>query len=136
MILTFLLFALVTLRLHPDIPAARWLHLNLVERPVAAMQRMERHHWIALVLLLGLGGAGLAAEVAWLLALDSALIIDLTLAAWTLSTARGLRTGWRATGDRLLRSAAPPHRRARPRQPRRATPRPVANDDGEARRAA
>ena len=136
MILTFLLFALVILRLHPDIAAARWLHLNLVERPAAAMQRMERHHWIALVLLLGLGGAGLAAEVAWLLALDSALIIDLTLAAWTLSTARGVRTGWRTTDRRVLRSAAPVRRWPRPRRSHKSIPRPAANDDGGARHAA
>jgi len=96
-ILAFLLFATAVIRLHPDTPAARWLHVGLVERPLAALTRMERRHWLALVVLAGLcfaGAAGLTGELAWMLALDSSLYLDLLVAVGLASTLRTARSGW------------------------------------------
>lgn len=137
MVIAFLLFAVAVIRLHPDTPAARWLHEGLVERPVAAFARMERRHWIALFLLVGMATTGVAAELAWLMAMDSAVLIDLTIAVWTFSAVKGFRTGWAIVGGRLASLVGVRRGRPRPRQPHRsASLRPPANDDGEVRHAA
>lgn len=140
MILAFLLFAIAVLRLHPDTPAARWLHLGLVERPLAALARMERRHWIALVVLAGLcfaGAAGVTGELAWMLALDSSLYLDLLVAVGLASTLRTARSGWSGVRTAVGRVTSTIRARPRARQARRVvTPPPAANDDGETRHAA
>lgn len=140
MILAFVLFAVAVLRLHPDTPAAHWLHVALVERPETALARMERRHWIALVVLAGLcfaGAAGVTGELAWMLALDSSLYLDLLVAVGLASTLRTARSGWSVVRTAVGRVTSAIRARPRPRQARRVVAPPrAANDDGETRHAA
>ncbi len=140
MILAVLLFAVLVVRLHPDTPAARWLRDGLVERPLAVFARIERRYVIAALIMLVVGLAGVPAmtgELAWLMATDTSLLIDIAVAAYTLAAARGLRAGWRMTGGRLLASRPKAQSRPRPRSRRpRPAPAPAANDDADHRRAA
>ena len=139
-ILTFLLFALLVLRRHRDTPAGYWLHLVLVERPAAALVGWERRHWIALVVLAGLclaGAAGVTGELAWVLALDSSLYLDLILTVGSASVLRATRTGWSVARTSIRQSTRRVGARPRARRtPRPAAPGRAANDDGEARHAA
>ena len=142
MVVAFLLFAVAVIRLHPDTPAARWLHEGLVERPLAELARMERRHWIALVVLVGLafaGVAGVTGELAWMLALDSSIYVDLMIALWTASVLRGVRGVRSAIRSKFDAGQAAVVRTFRPRQKRDRSSRPCeppANDDGDVRHAA
>jgi hypothetical protein len=83
MILTTLLaLATLVMRLFPQTPAARWLHLHMVELPLALIARLERKHILFLIVavaaaqpLMMMGAADLAMIAAW----DMAIYADVTM---------------------------------------------------------
>ena len=82
------------------------------------------------------GVAGVTGELAWMLAFDSSLYLDILLAVWTASALRGGRIAMSSVHRRLT-VAADPERTARKRAPRVHPLRPApANDEAEERYAA
>lgn len=85
---------MLVMKLFPETPAARLLHLQLVEKPAA----WTRRQLIYAALLVGLCFAGgefvmLAggADMAMLMAWDMAFAFDVMIAAWTAATMGRLR---------------------------------------------
>jgi hypothetical protein len=135
MLAGFLALAILVMRLFPETSLGRSLHFYLVELPLRLARRIERHHLILLVLLLGAGQmfalAG-SAELALAYAADLSIYYDALLTATFVSAAAFLKSAWSvgtaALGRLVRRSkmARPRSRRTRAESPRRGTP---ANDD-------
>ena len=139
MILTALLaLAMLVMRLFPRTPAARWLHLHMVELPLALAGRLERKHILFLVVgiaaaqpLMMMGAADLAMIAAW----DMAIYADVAIAVYAaaaLARTRAAIHHLRSRTRSWLRGR--PVTRARPRTPsaRRRRPEQPAkpsNDD-------
>lgn len=126
---------MLIIKMFPKIPAARALHRAFVEQPAA----WTRRHLIFVGVLLAFVFSGnqllmlAGPEFAMLLAWDTALTIDVAIAAWTAaSLARfaafrdRMLARWRAVRGRAARSRA---LRSRVRSTRR----DAANDDEPAR---
>lgn len=143
-LLTLLIIGII--RGSPNSPVGRALRVYLVEKPVSAALRIERHHqiWLGLiaiaVLLLTAFAAGKFAtlfETDFLFAysLDLSLYLDAVLVASAIAAASRLRTltvimrsrigRWRGVGAAHKRLARP---RARSRRP--AVRRPDNDEDG------
>jgi hypothetical protein len=139
MILTTLLaLATLVMRLFPQTPAARWLHLHMVELPLALIARLERKHILFLIVavaaaqpLMMMGAADLAMIAAW----DMAIYADVTIAVYAaaaLARTRAAIHQLRSRATAWLRGR--PVTRARPRTPSAPRRRPEqatkpANDD-------
>jgi hypothetical protein len=118
---TLLALATLVMRLFPQTPAARWLHLHLVELPLALTARLERKHILFLIVgvaaaqpLMMMGAADLAMIAAW----DMALYVDVAVAAYAaaaLARTRGAIHQLRSRATSWLRGR--PVTRARPRAP-------------------
>ena len=136
MLAGLLALAILVVRLFPETPFARFLHLWLVELPVDLARRIERRHVILVVIILCFGQtlalAG-SAELAFAFAADMSLYADAALAAYLASVAVRLKAMRWACRDALQRIAARlprPRRRSprtRPSAPR--TPKPGNDDD-------
>lgn len=131
-----LLIATLITRLFPATPAARWLHLHLVELPLEVAAKLERRHiWFALILFLLLQAAveiAPAADLMFAIAWDIATYVDIV--AVVSVTAMLSRSRWLAgaVARRLPRLRRPAARARRPQPRRRELP---ANDDDGAGRA-
>ena len=135
------LMAVLTLLmwLLPEAPEVRLLHRWLVDDPLAALARFERHHLFCVVILLGfaVGGAEamavfgvLGPEIVSAFALDAAIYLDAVLVTYALSAAAMAKRSAglaRHVAMAAIRRIRPRARRAR-RQIRR---RPPANDAAE-----
>ena len=124
-----LLIATLIMRLWPETGSARWLHCALVERPMAFLGGLERHHLIFLIVLIVIAQSFAvigSLELLTLTAIDISVYVDAVMTVWTiaaLSRSRGALTAIFARFPRL-RSGKPRQRRAR-----RAVRREASNDD-------
>lgn len=138
MIFAGLLFGIVmTMKLFPEMPAARAMHRAFVEVPLATIAEWDRRHLIfgvvAVVMafscsqtLLMMGASDMLMILAW----DVSLYVDAVIATYTAAVVTRVKGFWQYLKMRALR----PFRSARPRAPRRVrvTARPAANDsDGD-----
>jgi hypothetical protein len=129
--------ATLVMLLFPQTPAARWLHLHMVELPLALLGKLERKHILYLVVgiaaaqpLMMMGAADLAAVIAW----DMAIYVDAAIATYAaamLAKSRAALQHLRARATHWLRR---PLTRARPRTPSAPRRRPdqaakPSNDD-------
>jgi len=133
------LLALTTLvmLLFPQTPAARWLHLHLVELPLALIGRLERKHILYLVVgiaaaqpLMMMGAADLAAVIAW----DMAIYVDAAIATYAAAMLAKSRAALQHLRSRTAYRLRRPFSRARPRTPAAPRRRPEqaakpSNDD-------
>lgn len=138
MTLTALLaLATLVMRLFPETPAARWLHLHMVELPLAVIGKLERKHVLFLIVglaaaqpLMMMGAADLAAVIAW----DMAIYFDVAITAYAAAALAKTRAAWHHLRSRTAYWMRRPFTRARtraPSAPRRRpeqTPKP-SNDD-------
>ena len=143
MILTALLaLATLVMRLFPQVPAARWLHLHLVELPLALLGRLERKHILFLLVglaaaqpLMMMGAADLAAVIAW----DMAIYFDVAVAVYAAAALAKTRAAGHHLRSRTAYWIRRPFTRARtraPSAPRRRpeqNPKPSNDDDRPAR---
>ena len=129
--------AMLIMRLFPGTPAARWLHLHLVELPMALTAKLGRKQAIMLFVCIAAAPslAMFPAEIGLLVAGDLATYVDVMLVAYAtaaLSRSRGLAMAIRARLTR--RPARKPQTVARARRsprPRRvAKPANDGQDDG------
>ena len=125
-----LLLAILVMCLFPATPAAKWLHLHLVELPMAVAAKLERRHVIFILLMILFAQAAAAAlplaDVAALGLWDLAAYVDAVAVASVVAVASRARWIVRAIAASLLRRPnAARARRTRPQ--RRELP---ANDDG------
>lgn len=135
MFLGFMIAITLVMWLAPDSAAGRAMHRNLVERPLEALAKFERHHLIYFVIMLGfmIGGgevfAILGPEAVAAFALDFAIYIDAVLVTYALSAAAMAKR----SASWMKRVIIRPFARIAPRRKRtarRSTPRrSSANDD-------
>jgi hypothetical protein len=130
--------ATFVMMLFPRTPAARWLHLHMVELPLALIARLERKHILFLLVgiaaaqpLMMMGAADLAAVIAW----DMAIYFDVAIAAYAAAALARTRAAWRHLRSRTAYWIRRPFTRARsraPSAPRRRpdqAPKPSNDDD-------
>lgn len=139
MLAGILALVILVVKLFPDTPLARSLHLGFVELPLRLAHRIERKHLILLVILL-CSGQMLAvmgsAELALAYAADMSLYYDAMLTSALAAAATMAKSAWSACTvaiGRFVRgvsSARPRSRRKRAEISRCATP---ANDDDPVR---
>ena len=143
MLIWLALTAMAIMRLWPEIPIARWLHLVLVEAPLRLAAGLERRHLVFLILLLvvlaaggemlALAGPNIGVAIIW----DVATYVDLAaamMAAGALARTRPKYFLLRARISSLVRRIAG-HRRQR--RARRLSKPPAGRDsDGWAARPA
>lgn len=134
---------ILAMRLFPETPFARSVHLHLVERPMAWLSKLERHQLvfflIAVAMLLAAGEiiaiVG-SADVALTLAWDLSLYFDAVAVAAVVAAARQIRIAVRLARARLGALPAVPRmmrRSAREVRPHRRPSAPTsANDDDPA----
>lgn len=136
MVMALLLAGLIAVMLFAaDTSAARWLHSAMVEEPLRLAERLERRHWIFLVIgLLAIEAFAVAlpADLAVLAVWDVALYVDVVIATWTLSAYARVHSAkaWidaRAGQMGRMRRRAMGLRRRRLRRP--PSSRSGANDD-------
>lgn len=103
-----LALAIVVVRLFPETPLARALHLYLVELPLEMARRIERKHIILLVIVLCAGQtlalAG-SVELGLAYAAEMAAYYDALLAASLAAAAARVRGAWLAARTGLARIA-------------------------------
>lgn len=124
--------AMIVMTRFPATPAARWLHLHLVELPLQFASRLKRRDVLMVIILLTAGQSLLMAapiDIALLYAADLSLYADVMLTAWTLQAAGTVKAGWTSLKARLTRRSARP-RSARTRPPRLPA-NEAASDDGD-----
>ena len=136
MVAGFLLLIIVTMKLFPQVPLARALHLMLIELPLRKIAVMDRRHLLFGVILVGmlfasaelimmLGSADIAMVMAW----DASVYVDALLATWALAAVARSKAAWQALVGlvtRPLRGA-----RLRSSRRRRANTGKAANDADE-----
>jgi hypothetical protein len=138
MLLTGLLaLATAIMRLFPETDLGRWLHLHMVELPLATIARLERKHILFLFVVIGaaqplmmMGAADLALVIAW----DMAVYADVALAAYAAAALARTRAAWQHLRSRTAYWLRRPFTRTRPRAPsapRRRPQQPAkpSNDD-------
>lgn len=121
MILTGLLaLATLLMRLFPQTPTARWLHLHMVELPLAALGNLQRKHVLFLILavaaaqpLMMMGAADLAVVIAW----DMTLYVDAAIAVYAAAALARARAAAQQIRARAAYWLGRPFARARPRTP-------------------
>jgi len=133
-----LLFLIATMLLFPGTAMGRLLHEQLVERPLARLQTVRRHHVLFLIGLVALsliagemvvimGSFDLAIVLAW----DISIYVDVVIATSTLAVMGRAKAAWHVLKTKVFRS------RGRARNRARRTSRPgrrshtSANDDDE-----
>jgi hypothetical protein len=138
----FCLALMLVMRLAPDSPFGKALNRQLVEVPLRLLGRMQRHHLIFLIIIVGLTMVGSevifalgTVDFAVIYALDLSLYVDgllMTLALASLARTRSaigvLRVGGTALAARLRRRLGRRRTRAGVRKP----PAKSANDDDPA----
>lgn len=119
-ITALLALATLVMLLFPRTPAARWLHLHLVELPLAWLGKLERKHILFLIVglaaaqpLMMMGAADLAAVVAW----DMAIYFDVAIAAYAAAALAKSRAALHHLRSRTAHWLGRPTARARPRTP-------------------
>ena len=129
--------AMLIMRFFPRTSAARWLHLHLVELPMALAAKLERKQFILLLVCIAAAPslAMFPAEIGLLFAGDLATYVDVMLVAYAaaaLSRSRGLAMAMRARLTRRpARKPQTPARARRSPRPRRADkPANGGQDDG------
>ncbi|GAA0274658.1 hypothetical protein GCM10009127_14030 [Alteraurantiacibacter aestuarii] len=131
----FMAAVMLVLLFAPASAAARLLHRQLVELPLERLARMERHHLIMLMIMVGfmIGGGEIMAlmgpEIIATYALDLSIYLDLVMVSYAVSVARQTRTALahlRGSFSRLLRRPEAGRRRRAVRKQDRSSP---ANDD-------
>jgi hypothetical protein len=138
MILTGLLaLATLVMRLFPLTPAARWLHLHMVELPLAWLGRLERKHILFLIVgaaaaqpLMMMGAADVAMIVAW----DMTLYVDAAIAVYAAAAFAKSKAAFLHMRSRASDWLRRPFARARPRTPsapRRRPERPAKASNDE-----
>lgn len=132
-----IILLLIFTRFAGDTAGGRWLHRRIVEWPIAEVERIERKHFLFLVV--GLAAMyGLApivsADLAIILAWDLTLYADAALTVWTAATLMRVKGTWQSTRARFTAMLAT--RRLGPRisrvvrtPPAVHGPRKAANDD-------
>lgn len=133
--------AILIAKLFPATPAGRWLHLMLVETPLAWASRIERKQIIFVLILLFAGHSLLMAaplEFALIYAFDLSVYLDAVVAVGTLSVANRARLAWTTLKATVARAVKPRTirlgRASRPRTIRARVRKMPANqnDDGRA----
>lgn len=136
MLTTIFAVAIFVVRLFPETPAGKWLHLYLVEMPLRWASRLERKYVIfALLIVIAGPTLTLAAplDLALIYALDLSLYIDVVVAVGTAAVVTRGKMAWAAFKVRASsimranRTARPPSRKKR--APSLRTPRQPTNDD-------
>lgn len=130
---------IAVLRLWPDSGIGRFLRPCLVERPAAALSKLERHHliWAAIVLFVIVGASELAtlygSEFLFAYSLDLSLYLDAVLVTAALAVVSRVRSvanvldhRWRAV---ICLRADRHERAARPRAARRSPAKRADNDE-------
>jgi hypothetical protein len=132
----FMIAVALVLRLAPQSPAGRLLNRHLVERPLSVLGRMQRHHVIALLIIIGLlAGSGEmivamgGMDVAMIYAIDLSIYIDGLLATLALASLARTRSGFALMRSALFSRQRRAFGRRRVRQPRKPGHRSSANDD-------
>lgn len=112
--------ATLVMLLFPQTPAARWLHLHMVELPLALLGKLERKHILYLVVgiaaaqpLMMMGAADLAAVIAW----DMAIYVDAAIATYAAAMMAKSRAALQQLRSRAAQWLRRPATRARPRTP-------------------
>ena len=121
--------------LAPETDAGKLLHRQLVERPLNALARFERHHLWYIVIFAGFAVGGgemallLGSEYIAVFAMDLAIYFDAVLVTYAASTLATMRR----SGSWLCTVFSAPLRRVMPRRKRAADAgrpeRKAANDD-------
>ena|SRR5688572_23126751 len=126
-------------RLFPETPFAKWLHLHFVELPLRLAQRIERRHLILLIILI-CSGQTLAlmgsVELGLAYAADLSLYYDAAITASLAAVAAYVKNVWASLTRTLSRWFAPMVRaRSRSRRKRAVAERrrAPANDDDPVR---
>lgn len=131
-----ILAAIVAMRLFPESPLSQLLHLHLVVRPMDWFSKLERHHLLYAVLLIGmlfaageiiavLGSADVALALAW----DVSIYLDAVAVAAAIAVARQARIAIRLIRSKGSSIVTRPAARRSGRERRdRASSTPPAND--------
>ncbi len=133
-VIGFSLCVLLVMLVVPDSPVGRLLHRQLVERPLAQLGRLERHHLIfatiigAAMLAGGEVVAVLGPELAVMWALDLAIYLDAVMVTYALSALAGVR-GVRSKAARIVSRLLAARPRARRRRGAACRSKPASNDD-------
>ena len=115
-----LLFLIATMLLFPGTALGRLLHEQLVERPLARLQTVQRHHLIFLIglvvlalvageMIVIMGSFDLAVVMAW----DVSICVDALIATATLAAMARAKAGWHVLTTKVSRSIRRPRNRAR-----------------------
>ena len=131
-----ILAAIIAMRLFPESPLAKLLHLHLVVRPMNWFSKLERHHLLYAALLIGmlfaageiiavLGSADVALALAW----DVSIYLDAVAVAAAVAVARQARVAIQLVRSKSSSIVTRPAARRSGRERRdRASSTPPAND--------
>lgn len=139
-----LLGLILVMRVYPEIPFSRMLHIHLVEIPLVWLGKRRRHDFLYIVILIALSAAGgevalmLGPEFVLMYAADLAIYLDALAATYLIAAYSGAKVAARSARTRLSHWSgrlasifrARPRERATGKQPRRG---PAGNDDEDSR---
>lgn len=137
MVSGLMLLIVATMKLFPELPVTRAMHLAFVEVPLRRLAETSRSHllYAALLVTMTFGGIELllllgSTDMLMLFAWDVSLYVDALIASWTLGAAARGRAIWKGLAARCARLWRPG---ARPRSPRRrhGAVKEAANDGDE-----
>ena len=99
-----IILLLIFTRLAGNTDGGRWLHRRIVEWPIAEVERIERKHFLFLVVgfaaMYGLAPI-VSADLAMIAAWDVTIYLDAALTVWSAAVLVRAKGGWQSTSARL-----------------------------------